>query len=153
MKVDLRFERDSIERLKAILEDREQRAKVVTPALDEIAEDWLSIGRRRFSSGATWTPLSAEWALRKAAGGRSPLPLAGGDLEASLTRQGAKFAIRRVQGSTVTLGTSDPVANLHQGGTKRLPRRPPVSLTRADERRWVEIIEQHLSGDRPGVGL
>lgn len=154
MKIQLRFERDTIDRLKDVLEDRERAARVVTPALDAIADDFLNIQQRRFASAATtWIPLKAETAIRKAEGGRQPIPLVGGELESSLTRRGSRFSVRRVQDSTVTLGTSDPVANLHQGGTRRMPRRPPVSLSRADERRWVEIIERHLSGDRPGAGL
>jgi phage gpG-like protein len=154
VKIALHFERDTIERLKAVLEDREHAARVVTPALDEIADDFLDIQSRRFAAAsATWLPLKPETAIRKAAGGRPPEPLVGGELEQSLTRRGARFAIRRVDGNSVTLGTSDPVANLHQGGTRRMPRRPPVSLFRADERRWVEIIERHLSGSRPRVGL
>jgi phage gpG-like protein len=154
VKIDLRFERDTIDRLKAVLEDREQAARVVTAALDEIADDFLNVQSRRFgAAGTTWVPLKPETALRKAAGGRHPLPLVGGGLEASLTRRGARFAVRRVEDNSVTLGTSDPVANLHQSGTRRMPRRPPVSLSRADERRWVEIIERHLSGTRTRVGL
>jgi hypothetical protein len=154
VKIDLHFERDTIDRLKAVLEDREQAARVVTPALDEIADDFLGIQSRRFGAAAAiWAPLKPETALRKAAGGRQPLPLVGGELEASLTRAGARFAVRRVGDKSVTLGTSDPVANLHQGGTRRMKRRPPVSLSRADERRWVEIIERHLSGTRTRVGL
>jgi hypothetical protein len=154
VRIDLRFERDTIERLKAALEDREQRAKHVTPALDEIADDFLAVQRRRFSAAAAiWQPLSPESAVRKARSGRAPVPLVGGELESSLTRRGARFAVRRIGDNSVTLGTSDPVAHLHRDGTRRLPRRPPVSLSRADERRWVRIIERHLSGERPGVGL
>lgn len=153
MRISLRFEEGTIRRLQEALHDREQRARHVTPALEQIADDFLVIQRRRFSGGAQWKPLSAEWAIRKAASGRPVTPLAGGNLERSLTRKGAQFSIRRINnGGAITLGTSDPVAHLHRDGTKKLPRRPPVSLSRNDEKRWVSIFERHLSPERR-VGL
>jgi phage gpG-like protein len=153
MRARLELDKNISRRLKATLDDRQERARIVTPALEEIADDWLGIQRRRFGGSAQWKPLSPEWAVRKAQAGKSPMPLVGGELERSLTRRGARFAVRRVSQRQVVLGTSDPVANLHQGGTRRMPKRPPVSITRADERRWVDIISRHLSSSDVERGL
>lgn len=145
------------ERALAALDDRlhglETRMAVLSPALDEIADDWLNIERARFAGRAEWKPLTTDWATRKAAGGRSPMPLVGGPLEQSLTRRGTQFAVRAVGQHGITLGTTDPVAHFHQDGTHRLPRRPPVSMSLADEKRWAQILQRHITGTAPVVGL
>lgn len=153
MKVTLDLDQRSLARLREVLESRELRAKHLAPALDAVADDFLLVQRRRFASAsAIWAPLSPEWAVQKAKQGRSTAPLVGGELERSLTRRGARFAVRRIGSNSVTLGTSDPVAGLHHGGTKRMPKRPPVSLGKADQRRWAQLFVEHLR-DGKGRGL
>jgi phage gpG-like protein len=153
VRIHVALDEASLAALNTRLQGIETRMAVLSPALDEIADDWLNIERARFAGRAEWKPLTPEWAARKAAGGRSPLPLAGGELERSLTQRGSRFAVRSVGQKGITLGTTDPVAQLHQSGSRRLPKRPPVSLSIADEKRWALIIQKHIAGRTPEVGL
>lgn len=156
MRVEVHLDQASLQHLLDALEGRADRADNLREGLHEIADDFYSIERRRFAAGMVhWKPLTPEWARRKAAGGRSVIPLAGGDLESSLTLKGRKFAVRRVSKDTLFVGTKDPVAHLHDKGTKggRLPRRELVAITQQDRSRWGGILLRHISGSTKGIGL
>lgn len=155
MHVEVRLDEVTLQHLLDALDGRADRAQVLRPAFHEIADDFYEIERRRFAAGmAHWQPLSHAYALRKAARGRSVVPLVGGDLEKSLTRKGARWSVRRVTNTALFIGTKDPVTNLHQGGTRRMPARPPVDVTDRDKKRWGQMLLQHVSGGRARrVGL
>lgn len=156
MRIEVRLDEPGLERLLTGLGGRAERAQALRPALHDIADDFYDIERRRFAAGmAHWKPLSPEWAIRKARGGRSTVPLAGGDLEKSLTSKGRRFSVRRITSTSLFVGTNNPVANLHSSGSKtgRLPKRPPVAISPIDRARWGKILLRHVSGQRRGVGL
>jgi hypothetical protein len=132
----------------SMLQGREDRAQQLRPAFEAVAVDFRNLEKRRFGGQAGWAPLSPEYAKRKAAGGRPPQPLAGGALERSLTVQGAKYSVRRINRASMFVGTRNPVANLHREGTKRMPARPPVDVRPADTARWSRIFADHLAGAR-----
>lgn len=156
MRVEVRLDEAGAQHLLDALRGRAERAGNLRAALHDVADDFYNIERQWFATGAGhWKPLSADWARRKAAGGRGVIPLAGGDLEKSLTVKGRKFAVRRVSKDSLFVGTRDPVAHLHHEGTKggRLPKRPLVEITRQDTARWAAMLLRHISGRKTGIGL
>lgn len=155
MRVEVTLDEPKLQHLLDGLGGRADRAAHLRPAFHDIADDFYDIEHRRFAGAAAWKPLTAAWAIRKAQGGRSVVPLAGGALEESLTRKGRRFSVRRVNDSSLFVGTSDPVANLHASGSRtgRLPKRPPVAVSRADTRRWGGLMLRHVSGLKRGLGL
>lgn len=151
------------------------RGSDLRPALEQIADDFLDMERRQFASrgaaGATpWAPLSAEWEARKQGGGI----LVGdtGRLARSLTQERARGGRRRIEvrpgrTSGLEVGSTHPLAHLHQGGTKerfvrswrgaplaaprsagKLPARPVVAVTPRDEQRWRGILAAYLFGEQ-----
>lgn len=154
MQVRVRLDDAAALRVLEALKGREDRMKHLRPAFDAVADDFLEMQRVRFAGGAGWEPLSAAYAVRKARGGRSPLPLAGGDLEKSMTTQRAKFSLRRIGKTHMVVGTRDPVANLHNSGTRgRLPKRKLVVVRAVDRARWGRIFSDHLAGTGRRLGL
>lgn len=131
-------------------------------ALHKIADDFLRMERRRFAGANTWSPLKPGTVATKAAAGRPAIPLAGGDLERSLTVRGSKGSIRRVNQNGMIVGTRNPVARIHQGSKEQsrgrggvLPRRAVVVVRPDDRSRWAHLFGEHLvSRDRafrPGL--
>lgn len=137
------------------------QAQAPRAALHGVADDFLRLMATRFSGTAHWKPLTVGAAQQKAKKGRPTIPLAGGELERSLTVRGSRGSVRRVNKNGMLVGTRNPVARLHQGGTKerrpggRLPARPIIEIGQADRDRWSELFSEHLmSRDRAfGRGL
>jgi len=89
-------------------------------------EDFVVEGGR---SGASWQSLSDPYAAWK----RRHFPGAGilvrtGALKASLADAGASDAITRSQPTQLEVGTTVPYAKYLQGGTSRMPARPPLRV-------------------------
>jgi phage gpG-like protein len=127
------------------------RAEHPQAALDAVGDDFLHLEAARFAGGAGWQPLSAAYARRKAFRGRSTRPLVGGLLEDSLTRSGTRFSVRQTDQHSILMGTSDPVAHLHQKGTKGpsgkgMPARKLVDIRSSDRLRWRELIRRNVFG-------
>lgn len=148
-------------------------------AFEVIADDFLRMEAEQFASqgargGTPWRPLSPEWAAHRAGGGI--LVGRSGRLERSLTRGRARSSVRRItvrpgRTSGVDMGSTQPLAHLHQGGTRdryvrtyrgkplatpryagRLPARPVVAVTARDEQRWRGILADQLLGAK-SLGL
>lgn len=151
MRLEVHFAPGAFEHLDARLADHEDKLAYLQPALERIADDFLGVERIRLNGGGGLIPLTPEWAARKAAGGRSPAPLAGGELEQSLTTGQGRYGLRQITDTSVLMGTTDPVANLMNSGTRKMPKRPPVSVTFADESRWFQILDDHISGQPVGL--
>lgn len=110
----------------------DQAAKVPRPILRAVA-DVRQAQQADYFATARWQPLTAVSAARKRRAGRAGRPLVGGALERSLTRKGARYSFRRFQTQSLVMGTRDPVAHLHDRGTRRgLPARPVVQLSRRE---------------------
>jgi len=108
-----------------------------SPAWDPITGIFQQAMRGQFASegargGKKWAPLSrgyARWKERIAPG--RPILTLTGDLVLSLIRQTGD-TIHEEQPLSLSLGTRLPYAKFHQRGTKRMPARPPIVLTRQD---------------------
>lgn len=151
------------------------------PALEQIADDFLRMEREQFASqgsagGTPWRPLSPEWAARKHGAG-GILVGRSARMEKSLVQARARGSRRRIEvrsgrTSGVEMGSTQPLAHLHQGGTVeryakswrgrplatpryagRLPARPVVAVGPADERRWRGILVDYLFTETRSMGL
>jgi hypothetical protein len=136
------------------------------PAFAQVIEDFLGMEKAVFTTqgasiGPRWAPIGARSAgtrgfSRTSKKGRvskkvyrnpHPLQLTRA-LYRSLTQPRARYAIRRVSMDGVTLGTRDPVAHLHDLGTrKKLPQRRLMDIDRRVEDRWLGYVEDYLFGD------
>lgn len=126
-------------------------AEDLSPVYEEIADDFLEIEERQFTSGGAgsggWAPLNPRYAARKKGPGILRETLA---LFNSLTRRGAPGAIRRITKDTIELGssvTSDrgfPYPVAHALGTSKMPARPPIDLIETDKTRWTKMVQRHL---------
>jgi hypothetical protein len=140
------------------LADLAARSSYPREALEAVGDDFLNIEQGRFAGDAGWKPLSSAYARRKARRGLPTQPLVGGALEASLTRAGTRYSVRQIDRSSILMGTSDPVAHLHQQGTrgasgKGMPTRTLVGIRNADLLRWRELIRANVFGTSAGGGL
>jgi phage gpG-like protein len=123
------------------LEGLAGRAAAIRPALVLIADDFLDEERDLFAGRAHWAPLDPAWAARKAKRGLGTRTLVlTGHLERSLVSTDSKYSVRQVDGNELLVGTRDPVAILHQAGTRKMPPRPPVRTTNETQRRWAGIL-------------
>jgi phage gpG-like protein len=123
------------------------RAGTLRPALLAIADDFHADEAELFAGRAHWKPLDPAWAARKAElgfGGRT-LVLRG-HLEESLVSAGAKWSVQEISDNELLVGTKDPVAHLHQAGTKKMPARQPVRTTHETQRRWATMLHDWLVG-------
>lgn len=129
--------------LLATLDGMEQFAKAPRAALVEVAV--LRVEQQAaWLRGASWRPLKPVSAARKARRGRSTRPLVGGALERSLTTARAAGSVRRLAKRSVVVGTRNPVAHLHQGGTRNMPARKVVSVTAADRDALRAVFARNL---------
>lgn len=155
------------------------RGSDARPALERVADDFLAMERRAFatqgaSNAEPWRPLSPEWARRKAGRGiiGGVLHGASGRLEKSLITRGARGSRRRISRQSVTMGSSHPLAHLHQRGTTaryartwrgqplakprysgQLPARPMVVVGPRDVQRWRSIMADWLMTEARRLGL
>lgn len=167
----------------ARLAELQRRGVNPRPVLERIADDFLDIERDVFATrgssiGRPWQPLSESTAKAdKAHRGRwryhGGLLNQSGRLQRSLTVPRAARSKRSVSRSSLTIGSTHPLAHLHQWGTKerevrtwrgkplakprtagRLPARTLVSVTPEDKTRWRQFISDFVMGfDEPRVGL
>lgn len=97
------------------------------------------------AGGQRWTPLSPvyeEYKERNFPG--QPLLQVSGDLIASLTDPEAAGAILQPREDELIIGTSVPYAIYHQRGTRKMPKRPPLSFSEEQKRRMQKAIQAGL---------
>lgn len=129
----------------ARLQELRHRAGTLRPALLAIAEDFHAEEAELFAGRAHWKPLDPAWTARKAALGFGSRTLVlRGHLEESLIGTGGKWSVQEISDNELLVGTKDPVAHLHQAGTKKMPARQPVRTTRESQRRWATILHDWL---------
>lgn len=124
------------------------RTDDMTDVLTALADDFLKIERRQFRGEGTfsagWAPLTERYARRKAT--KYPgakILVAEGDLMASLTKRGARNAVREITRDSLLVGTTDPKARYHQRGTETMAQRRPVELSKGARDRWVRGIQRY----------
>lgn len=135
-----------------------ERADDMTPALSELADDFLRIEKKQFRSqggyaSGGWAPLAPSTLLAKAQRGLDPRKLhATLALRRSLTSRGGDH-VRRIYPDRMEVGTQVDYAIFHQHGTSRMPRRRPVELRGSDRRRWIKVLQRFLVYGEVGGGL
>lgn len=83
------------------------------------------------SSGAQWPPLSAayaDWKQKHWPG--LPILVLSGALRDSLTQQNDSNAVADMTPTQLSMGTRVTYARFHQTGTKYMPARPPLRVSR-----------------------
>lgn len=128
-----------------------ERAENLTPVFRAWAKDFNRIEMEQFDTrggrgGMPWAPLARGTVMYKLRKGQNPAALRATDqLYNSLTKWPAKRAVRRVGKGVFEIGTMDEKAGFHQGGTRRMPARPIVVLTKEDRLRWLEMLNLYVS--------
>lgn len=176
MQLAVEFNQAALKSYEELLARLEERALDAEPVMERVADDVLLREREIFASenGGLWPPLSQEWAARKAKRGLPTRVLSYTEtLERSLTERHAKYGLRLTGPGELVVGTTDPVAHLHERGTAnryvkrwrgremsrprfagKLPRRPVMEFGPADVQRWSGYLLDWLGGEAEvNVGL
>lgn len=165
MRVELKLDEAQLQAFERLVEERQRRAMDMTPALEEVADDFLELERRVFDTqgrvvlSAGWRKLSKSWTKFKQTHGLSPRILemtqGGGRLRRALTVKGAPYQLRHVTDEEVVVGTNLGIARIHQKGGKitlhghaaKIPSRKFVRLRQVDKVRWIGELQSYLSDD------
>ncbi|MBT4498064.1 MAG: hypothetical protein HOC74_10105 [Gemmatimonadetes bacterium] len=116
----------------------------------DIRDDFLEGGQAQFASqgksgSGGWKALSPAYAAWKNAHfPGKPILQRQGDLIGSLTNKSNKRFIYRPSKLGLAIGTRVPYARYHQTGTPDMPARPPIQLTKAQQTRWMKLIQEHI---------
>lgn len=117
----------------------------------EVAKTFYEIEAEQFGSegskGASgkWSALSPAYAKFKAIQfPGQPILRATNSLFESLTGPEAADSIFRAEPTELVIGSKAPYALTHQRGSKRLPARPPISLSENDKRKLQKSIQSQL---------
>jgi phage gpG-like protein len=129
-----------------VIENLADRADNMSPAFRQIREQWIHAFEQQFGtegrrSGNPWKQLSIATASKR--GSAHPILFDRGNLFDDIIDENAFF----VQDDGITFvgsGYAREIGGYHQSGTSRMPRRPIVDLTLADERESIRIIDEHL---------
>jgi len=121
------------------------------PVWPQVIEEFYSIEREQFSSegaagGFKWAPLSPTYReFKEVRFPGKPILQREGELVDSLTDFEAADSILRPLKDELIIGTKHPAAIYHQRGTRRgLPRRPPINLSKSQQRRLQKAIQAGL---------
>ena len=91
-----------------------------------------------------WTPLSPQYAARKARTWGTPILVRKGDLLDSLTEEGNPYVLLHITPRALQYGSTLPYFRAHQYGTDRLPARPMLVLQRQDRAQLSRIINKFV---------
>jgi len=94
----------------------------------------FNAGGHHLHGGERWTPLKIS--TIEAKGGISTPLVSTGALRSSI--------FYRASGTVVALGSSSPIAVYHQNGTRGIPKRPIVVITRQDVERLKQDLKRTL---------
>jgi phage gpG-like protein len=152
----------TLERIAANLND-------LRPVFERIADDFHSMESRLFTSRGG--SASEPWAP-SASGHAVTLTGQRERLKRSLTLTKVSKSVTRITRNSVTLGSTHPLAHLHQGGTGpryartykgkplakpryagSLPRRVVLSVRPEDEQRWNSMLSEHVLASTGSLGL
>lgn len=129
-----------------------KRGTDMSPAFKIIADDFLDIEKRQFTSAGRygsggWRPLAPSTVAYKARRGLDPRILhATLRLRKSLTQRSGPDVIRKISNDEMFVGTRVKYARHHQHGAPRanLPQRRPVELPDRDRKNWMKILQRFL---------
>lgn len=142
--VRLRFAIDGDVQVSRVLDAATEAVSDLTPAWEQIAEDFRAEEEERFGGGE-WAPLSPAYAAWKARHfpGKGILRRTG-RLYESLTGE-SQDSVADIEPLRLTLGTRTPYAVFHQRGTSRMPARPVIDLSPGFRRTAVRRVQRHLA--------
>jgi phage gpG-like protein len=116
-----------------------------------VQSEFYKIQKAQFGSEGSagksgkWQALSPGYAKAKQKRyGSRPILTASGTLYKSLTSANASGAVVEMTAQELTLGTSVKYVGYHQRGTKRMPRREPISFTNEQEKQLMKPIQDKL---------
>lgn len=147
----LAFVVEGDDRLQKALENLDLTFKDFRPIFIEASKLFYEFEAEAFetegesSRAGHWPGLTRQYARWKAkvAPGKPLLELTGA-LKASLTRPNARGSIRRVTEDELIIGTSIVYSKFHQEGTTKMVARPPIALTKEQERTFVRFIRDGI---------
>jgi hypothetical protein len=143
--VSFDYDEAALDELVQTLVGLSDRSDNLAPALREVADDFRELSRRRFGRGNGWAAVSSDYAARKARAGKGrTVGRYSGELEASLTRRGARWHHEKIEPDRVTVSSRAPHAHLFDAGRNRQRARDLVVLKDADRRRWRTILARYL---------
>lgn len=106
--------------------------------------------------GAEW-PALADSTVRERErlgyGGEGPILVRTGELLESLTVEGASGNITRIGPVSAEFGSAHPLAGYHHWGTRRIPERPIVGLTRDRQQDIVYRLGTYVREQARAAGL
>lgn len=102
--------------------DIQRRAEHPRPIFDAFVDDFYDEQKEMFRTRGKgrWRKNTPAWVRKKQHQGRGDRVMVyTGQLERSLTHKGARYGVLEYTRDSVTVGSSDPVARLHQEGKAR----------------------------------
>jgi phage gpG-like protein len=129
------------------------RARMLSPALELVAEDMIEDTKMQFESGGrrgggSWKFPSRDQMNRKMKRGQDPRPLFQSHrLFESLTQRGDEEMILEIGSNGIRYGSRTPYAETHQFGdpSRNIPARPFIKFLESDIERWGEIILTYIT--------
>jgi phage gpG-like protein len=129
------------------------------PFWDKVVTEFHKIEAKAFASeGASgesgkWVALKPAYAKIKAKKwGNVPILTASGRLRQSLTSQTGDSIIQK-ETDALTVGSTVPYGRYHQTGTRKMPARPPISLTEQHLFEFVRILQRQFAERAKEQGL
>lgn len=122
----------------------------VSPALKAIVGVMRDETRKQFNTegghaSGGWAPLAPSTVAAKRRGGYRPEILRRTDaLMRSLTVAGDPNEVVEIGKQELTFGSRLPYADLHQTGTHRMPKRPPLQFTEEAKRTIVKVLQRYV---------
>jgi phage gpG-like protein len=128
-----------------------KRIEDLTPAWQRMIPALQDYIARRIASGGTlhnlppFAPLSPRYARYKARRyPGAPILVRSGRLRNALTQPDHPDAIADMQPDRLTFGTRIPYALYHQLGTRKMPARPPIKLSKPIQTQLLTILRNYL---------
>ena len=124
--------------------------KDLRPAFIKIGEDFRKTeikvfqGQGAYGSRSAWKQLTPKYKQWKSAHypGKPILQMTGA-LKNSLTTKGPGN-IEIITKNSITLGSDDPKFKWHQKGTRKMAARPPITYTKYQGTKWINIIRDEI---------
>lgn len=150
MPISVSFDIKGVDLINKRLNKIEKSCKDLTNAWKKIGKDFreteekVFTGQGSYGSRGRWVKLSPKYeAYKNRTHPGKPILQKTGDLKRSLTQKGGNN-IEIIEPMKITLGTNDVKLKYHQKGTKKMPARPPITITKYQTDKWVKIIRDEI---------